>query len=41
MEPLAAKSVKENGLPDRSYQTVNNDNVPTENNDGEVEANKI
>ncbi|XP_048137261.1 kinesin-like protein KIN-14C isoform X3 [Rhodamnia argentea] len=33
MEPLAAKSMKENGLSDRSYQIVNNDNVPTENND--------
>ncbi|KAI6683393.1 hypothetical protein NL676_029306 [Syzygium grande] len=38
MEPLAAKSMKENGKPDRSYQTVNNNNVPTENNNSEVEA---
>ncbi|KAL3748772.1 hypothetical protein ACJRO7_009928 [Eucalyptus globulus] len=30
--------MKENGKPTRSYQTVNNHNVPTENNNGEVEA---
>lgn len=30
--------MKENGKPDRSYQTVNNDNVPNEKNNSEVKA---